>query len=69
MQSIKIGSKFFDICTNDAIGWENIFSLVDFNLFSTFLNGGVVLDIGANVGLTSILFAQRSEKYLLLNHH
>jgi FkbM family methyltransferase len=61
MQSIKIGSKFFDICTDDAIGWENNFTLVDFNLFSTFLNGKTVLDIGANVGLTSILFAQVSE--------
>lgn len=62
MQSIKIGSKFFDICSNDAIGWEDNYILVDFNLFSTFLNGGTALDIGANVGLASILFAQVSEK-------
>jgi FkbM family methyltransferase len=61
MQSIQIGSKFFDICTNDAPGWEDG-ALLDFNLFSTFLNGGTALDIGANVGLTSILFAQTSEK-------
>lgn len=56
MQLLKIGNKFFDICSNDAPGWEEG-SLLDFKLFSTFLNGGVVLDIGANVGLTSILFA------------
>ena len=61
MQSIQIGSKFFDIYTNDAPGWEDG-TLIDFNLFSTFLNGGTALDIGANVGLTSILFAQTSEK-------
>lgn len=61
MQSIQIGSKFFDIYTNDAPGWEDE-ALLDFNLFSTFLNGGTALDIGANVGLTSILFAQTSKK-------
>jgi tRNA1(Val) A37 N6-methylase TrmN6 len=68
MQSIQIGSKFFNFNSNDAPGWEDGI-LLDFNLFSTFLNGGTVLDIGANVGLTSILFAQVSKKYLSLNYH
>jgi FkbM family methyltransferase len=61
MQSIQIGVNFFNIKSNDAPGWEDG-TLRDFNLFSNFLNGGTVLDIGANVGLTSILFAQASEK-------
>jgi FkbM family methyltransferase len=61
MQSIQIGSKFFNFKSNDAPGWEDG-TLIDFNLFSTFLNGGVVLDVGANIGLTSILFAQASKK-------
>lgn len=36
MQSIQIGSKFFDIYTNDAPGWEEG-ALLDFNLFQLFL--------------------------------
>ena len=55
MQSIQISSKFFNICSNNAPGWEDG-ALLDLNFFSTFLNGGTALDIGANVGLTSILF-------------
>jgi len=61
MQSIKIGDTFFDIHNNDSPGWEDG-ALIDFKLFSVFLNNGTVLDIGANVGLTSILFAQTAEK-------
>jgi FkbM family methyltransferase len=61
MKSLKIGERNFNIYSDDSSGWEDN-TLVDLKLFLCFLNGGTVLDIGANVGLTSVYFAQLSEK-------
>jgi FkbM family methyltransferase len=61
MQSLKIGKKYFDIYSDDSPGQED-YTLVDLKLFLCFLNGGTVLDIGANIGLASIFFAQSAEK-------
>ena len=57
MRSLKIGERNFDIYSDECPGWEDN-ALVDLKLFSCFLSGGTVLDIGVNVGLATIYFAQ-----------
>ena len=59
MKKIFINNKKYNVVADDYIQNYSIFEPEMVNLFQTLINkNDVVLDVGANVGLTSILFCE-----------